>query len=130
MPIIVEIVEERKDETISYGTRNFQPVRVVTYHLPDEALLDDDDGDGDFLQTIGVEDDRFERAIIAETVRKLVASAGLTEKERAILQATFWDDDDDAAIAKRLKLSVSRIKQLRRAALAKLRFLAREWGLI
>ena len=131
MPIIVEIIEQRKDSAIGYGKRDFQPVSVVTYHLPDEALLsDDDDGDGDFLQTIGVEDKGFERVIVAETVNKLVASAGLTDKERAVIQATYWDEDDDATIAKRLKVSPSRVKQLRQAAILKLRLQARKWGLL
>jgi len=130
MPIIVEVIEQRKDGAIGYTAKDFEPVRVVSYHLPDEALCDDDDGDGDFLQTIGVEDDGFERVIIAETVNKLVASAGLTDREKAVIQATYWNEDDDATIAKRLKVSPSRVKQLRQAALLKLRLQARKWGLI
>jgi len=130
MPIIVEVIEQRKDDAIGYRTRDFQPVRVATYHLPDEALLSDDDEDGDFIQTIGVEDDGFERVIVAETVRKLVASAGLTDKEKAVIQATYWDEDDDATIAQRLQISVVRVRQLRQAALLKLRLQARHWGLL
>ena len=131
MPIIVEVIEQRKDGAIGYTAKDFEPVRVVSYHLPDEALLsDDEDGDGDFLQTIGVEDKGFERVIVAETVNKLVASAGLTDREKAVIQATYWNEDDDATIAKRLKVSPSRVKQLRQAALLKLRLQARKWGLL
>ena len=131
MPIIVEVIEQRKDDALGYKTKDFQPIKVVTYYLSDEALLgDDEDGDRDFFQTIGVEDAGFERVIVAETVRKLVASAGLTDKERAVIQATYWDEDDDATIAQRLKVSPSRVKQLRQAAILKLRLQARKWGLL
>jgi len=132
MPIIVEVIEQRKEDAIGYKTKDFQPIKVVTYHLSDEALLgDDEDGDGDFIaQAVGVEDTGFERVIVAETVNKLVASAGLTDKERAVIQATYWDEDDDATIAQRLKVSPSRVKQLRQAALLKLRLQARQWGLL
>ena len=100
--------------------------------MPDEALLsDDDERDGDFLsEAVGMDDDGFERVIIAETVNKLVASARLTDREKAVIQATYWDEDDDATIAKRLKVSPSRVKQLRQAALLKLRLQARQWGLL
>jgi len=132
MPIIVEVIEQRKDNSTGYRAKDFQPVRVVTYHLPDEALLsDDDERDGDFLsEAVGMDDDGFERVIIAETVNKLVASAGLTDREKAVIQATYWNEDDDATIAKRLKVSPSRVKQLRQAALLKLRLQARKWGLL
>jgi len=132
MPIIVEVIEQRKDNSTGYRAKDFQPVRVVTYHLPDEALLsDDDERDGDFLsEAVGMDDDGFERVIIAETVKKLVASAGLTDREKAVIQATYWDEDDDATIAKRLKVSPSRVKQLRQAAILKLRLQARKWGLL
>ena len=132
MPVIIEFVEQRKDDAIGYRAKDFQPVRVVTYHLPDEALLsDDDERDGDFLsEAVGMDDDGFERVIIAETVNKLVASAGLTDKERAVIQATYWDEDDDATIAQRLKVSVARVRQLRQAAILKLRLQAHRWGLI
>jgi len=132
MPIIVEVIEQRKDNSTGYRAKDFQPVRVVTYHLPDEALLsDDDERDGDFLsEAVGMDDDGFERVIIAETVNKLVASAGLTDREKAVIQATYWDDADDATIAKRLKVSPSRVKQLRQAAILKLRLQARKWGLL
>jgi len=132
MPVIIEFVEQRKDDAIGYRAKDFQPVRVVTYHLPDEALLsDDDERDGDFLsEAVGMDDDGFERVIIAETVKKLVASAGLTDREKAVIQATYWDEDDDATIAKRLKVSPSRVKQLRQAAILKLRLQARKWGLL
>jgi DNA-directed RNA polymerase, sigma subunit (sigma70/sigma32) len=132
MPVIIEFVEQRKDDAIGYRAKDFQPVRVVTYHLPDEALLsDDDERDGDFLsEAVGMDDDGFERVIVAETVRKLVASAGLTDREKAVIQATYWDEDDDATIAQRLKISVVRVRQLRQAALLKLRFQARKWGLL
>jgi len=132
MPVIIEFVEQRKDDAIGYRAKDFQPVRVVTYHLSDEALLgDDEDGERDFIaQAVGVEDTGFERVIIAETVKKLVASAGLTDKERAVIQATYWDEDDDATIAQRLKVSVARVRQLRQAAILKLRLQAHRWGLI
>jgi DNA-directed RNA polymerase specialized sigma subunit len=130
--LIVEVIERRKDDAIAYTAKDFEPVCVVTYHLSDEALLrDDDDGDGDFIQTaIGFEDLGFERVIVAETVRKLVANAGLTDKEKAVIQATYWDEDDDATIAKRLQVSKARVKQLRQSALLKLRMQARQWGLL
>jgi len=132
MPIIVEVIEQRKDNSTGYRAKDFQPVRVVTYHLPDEALLsDDDERDGDFLsEAVGMDDDGFERVIVAETVKKLVASAGLTDREKAVIQATYWDEDDDATIAQRLKISVVRVRQLRQAALLKLRLQARQWGLL
>lgn len=132
MPVIVEVIQRRRDDAIGYAAKDFEPVRVVTYHLSDEALLgDDDDGDGDFIQTaIGFEDSGFERVIVAETVRKLVANAGLTDKEKAVIQATYWDEDDDATIAKRLQVSKARVKQLRQSALLKLRMQARQWGLL
>lgn len=132
MPVIVEVIQRRRDDAIGYAAKDFEPIRVVTYHLSDEALLgDDDDGDGDFIQTaIGFEDWGFERVIVAETVRKLVANAGLTDKEKAVIQATYWDEDDDATIAKRLQVSKARVKQLRQSALLKLRMQARQWGLL
>jgi len=132
MPVIVEVIQRRRDDAIGYAAKDFEPIRVVTYHLSDEALLgDDDDGDGDFIQTaIGFEDSGFERVIVAETVRKLVANAGLTDKEKAVIQATYWDEDDDATIAKRLQVSKARVKQLRQSALLKLRIQARQWGLL
>jgi DNA-directed RNA polymerase specialized sigma subunit len=132
MPVIVEVIQRRRDDAIGYAAKDFEPVRVVTYHLSDEALLgDDDDGDGDFIQTaIGFEDLGFERVIVAETVRKLVANARLTDKEKAVIQATYWDEDDDATIAKRLQVSKARVKQLRQSALLKLRMQARQWGLL
>lgn len=132
MPVIVEVIQRRRDDAIGYAAKDFEPIRVVTYHLSDEALLgDDDDGDGDFIQTaIGFEDSGFERVIVAETVRKLVANAGLTDKEKAVIQATYWDEDDDATIAKRLQVSKARVKQLRQSALLKLRMQARQWGLL
>jgi DNA-directed RNA polymerase sigma subunit (sigma70/sigma32) len=130
MPVIVEVIQRRRDDAIGYAAKDFEPVRVVTYHISDEALLgDDDDGDGDFIQ-IGFEDLGFERVIVAETVRKLVANAGLTDKEKAVIQATYWDEDDDATIAKRLQVSKARVKQLRQSALLKLRIQARQWGLL
>ena len=132
MPVIIEFVEQRKDDAIGYRAKDFQPVRVVTYHLSDEDLLgDDEDGERDFIaQAVGVEDTGFERVIVAETVNKLVASAGLTDREKAVIQATYWGEDDDATIAKRLKVSPSRVKQLRQAAILKLRLQARKWGLL
>jgi len=132
MPVIVEVIEQRKNDALGFSPKDFEVVKVVTYHLSDEALLSDDDDEGGdfFAEAVGFEDNGFERVIIAETVRKLVASAGLSDKERAIIQATYWDEDDDATIARRLQISPARVKQLRQAALLKLRMQARRWGLL
>lgn len=131
MAIIVKVIEQRKAKALGYAPKDFEPIKVVTFHLPDEALSADGETEGDWLlEAVGVADEAFERVINAETVRKLMMSAGLTEKEKAVIIATFWDDLDDDAIAKTLRLSRSRVRFYRRCAIAKLRHLAHKWGLL
>jgi len=68
--------------------------------------------------------------LVAATVRKLLAFAGLTVKEQAILRLTYWDEASDDEIAQALQVSPSRVKLIRQMAIAKLRLLARKWGLL
>jgi len=104
-------------------------VRVKTFHLPDNPLSDDDEGDR-LIESVGDHDEAIERAIVAATVRKLLAFAGLTVKEQAILRLTYWDEASDDEIAQALQVSPSRVKLIRQMAIAKLRLLARKWGLL
>ncbi|MEJ7614650.1 MAG: sigma factor-like helix-turn-helix DNA-binding protein [Candidatus Fervidibacter sacchari] len=88
--------------------------QTASLNEPDQS----EEGKSDDYQE-QVADERLKGALENWLIRELVAR--LPERERLVIERLFWDEEGLTAIAKDLQISIPRVYQLKKQALARLR---------
>lgn len=106
MPILIEIGDGK----------------VIQRSVTDGEIVGIADSEiGDFTDFFPDDNDLEDGIIKRDLAQKLLKLAGLTDIQRTIIERFFFHEEEPTAIAKELKISRSRVHQVLKQALKKLK---------